>query len=114
VTALMSTSSGVGNLALFAWYVNQKNHVVVSLREDKDKLIFKHKINGSVVLKQKVKLNILPDQAYEVQVSFDGSVFHVSVDGTLMLVAQPSIVPFGTVGFSIKNSMTNFHEIFVD
>ena len=115
VTALIGTSSGVGNyLELLGWYVNQKNYVEVTLREDKDKLIFKHKINGSVVQKQKVNVNILPDEAYELQVSFDGTLFHVSVDGIVMLVAEPSIVPFGTVGFSVKNSTGNFHEIFVD
>jgi hypothetical protein len=114
VTALMSTSSDVGNLSLLGWYVNAKNHVVVTLSAGKDKLIFKYKNNGSVVLKQKVKLTILPGQVYEVRVSFTGSHFQVSVDGTLMLVAQSAVVPFGTVGFSIKKTAGSLHEIFVD
>lgn len=112
VTALMSLSNGIGSLV--GWHVNKKNFVEVTLKEGSDKLIFKHKANGSLVVKQKVNLTIIPEQMYEVQVSFDGISFKVSVDGTLVLVAQPGIVPFGTVGFQIKNGTGKFHEIFVN
>jgi uncharacterized delta-60 repeat protein len=115
VTAQISTGGGIGNrVSVIGWYFNKGNYVEAILKEESDKLVFRQKINRNVVLKHKASVDLEPGEVYEVQISFNGNQYLVVVDGVSKIIAQPAIISAGTVGFGLKNTTAQFHEIIVN
>lgn len=88
-----------GKVWMLAWYVNQGEVVEVLINEKKDKIIVKQKHAGSVVAKMKASVTILPNTAYTVAANFDGTVFHLLVDGVEVGTLTAAVAPQpGTIG----------------
>ncbi len=116
VQTTMSTAGGSNNrMWMFAWYVDKKNTVELLMKQESGTWMLKQKSNGRIVAKQKALLPINPNQFYNAQISFDGTQFHVSVDGTVVITMKAvGVVPAGTVGYQVKNTTGSFGSINVN
>lgn len=90
--SVMRVSTG-GRLSMYAWYESGSNYVEVRLMQDKHKILVKQKA-GALSGKRKALIQFQADTFYDIEISFDGTDFHVFVDGveyiTLPAVQQPS------------------------
>lgn len=102
------TSSAVN---LFAWYADKSHYVEVMLKKNA-KWILKYK-NGDSSAKAKAVVTS-PNFVYDVAVTYDGAQLLLQVDGAIV-AALPAVqnVPFGTVGFQVKNGMASWADIVV-
>ncbi len=120
VEAFMSTMGnqvpGVDNkLYLFGWWIDKKNRVEVIMNEQKDKWVIKHKVNGTIGAKASFIQTIDPFVLYHVRINFNGTDFHVFIDGTevMMMPMAPGSAPSGTVGFQLKATTASFDGLLV-
>ncbi len=110
VSAGLSTAGGeFSKVWLFGWRVDKDNTVEVLMKEENDKWVLRQRVNRTIVAKDSGFATIDPNVNYDVQVSFDGTTFTLTVDGTVTgtIIAVGS--PSGTVGFAAKNT-TGFFE----
>src|SRR5262245_15115760 len=112
----MSTAGGGSNRVwLLGWYIDKKNRVEVLMKEETDKWTVKQRVNGRVVAKGKGLATILPNVAYNVEISFNGTDFVLRVDGNIMAtVPAGASVPSGTVGFQVTRTTGTFGYILVN
>lgn len=112
----MKSAGGTGNRVwLLAWHVDKRNVVELLMNEESNKWILKQRVNGAVVAKTKASSQIDPNVFYNVTVSFDGTQFHVTVDGVLLFsLTARAPVPNGTVGFQVKATTGSFDLINVN
>lgn len=110
-TIQTSVSTSGGSLAkvwIIGWYQDKNNNIELLLKEDSDRVILKQKSNGVIARKQKAILKIDPNVSYAVQLSFDGTAIHVSIDNVEVLTVPAGSIPFGTVGYQAKNTTAHF------
>ncbi|HSP07204.1 MAG TPA: BACON domain-containing carbohydrate-binding protein, partial [Acidobacteriota bacterium] len=114
-TAMSSTGGSTGRVWLLGWYAGKTDLVEVLMKEPNDKWVLKQVSGGHVVAKSKFGAAIVPGTVYAVELSFDGTVFHLSIDGVERIVMAPGgPVPSGTVGFQCRNTTAAFDEITVN
>lgn len=115
VESTMETAGGAGNrVSLFGWYVDTKNNVELMMNQDAGKWILKERIGGVVVHKAKATATINSNQLYRARVTFTGTQFDVTVDGS-SLFSVPSGGPHnGTVAFQAKSTTGSFGEVTVN
>jgi len=110
VQAGLSTAGGAFNKVwLFGWRVDKDNTVEVLMKEENDKWVLRQRVNRTIVAKDSGFATIDPNVNYTVQVSFDGTTFTLTVDGTVTATITAVGSPSGTVGFAAKNT-TGFFE----
>jgi uncharacterized repeat protein (TIGR01451 family) len=116
VQASMQTAGGIGNKVwLLAWYVSKADTIEVIMKEEADKWIVKERVAGTVVKKVVANSPIVPNVPYAVEISFDGTQFVVTIDGTPLMTFTPvAAVPTGTVGFQAKSTTGTFDYITVN
>ena len=86
----------------------------VQFKEENDKIILKQRVNGKIVAKAKASFTIDPNTSYVVKVSYDGTIFTVSVNGSSLFTLTPaSPVSSGTIGFQAKGTTGSFGYITV-
>jgi Putative Ig domain len=112
----MMTAGGVGNkISMLGWYVDKNNKMELQFKEENDKIVLKQRVNSKIVAKAKASFTIDPNTSYVVKVSFDGTIFTVSVNGSTLFTLTPAAsVPIGTVGFQAKNTAGSFGYIAVN
>jgi hypothetical protein len=84
------------------------------MKEQSDTWVFKQWANGIVVAKAKAKAVIDANVSYSVIVSYDGTTFHFSVNGTNLIDLNAVGSPTGTVGFQVKGTAGHFTQINVN
>jgi hypothetical protein len=100
---------------LLGWYAGKTDVVEVLMKEPNDKWVLKQVSGGHVVAKSKFAATIDPGTVYTVDVSFDGTAFHLSIDGVeRILMPAGGPVSTGTVGFQCRNTTAKFDEIVVN
>jgi hypothetical protein len=111
----MMTAGGTGNkVSMLGWYVDKHNLMELQFKEESDKIILKQRVNGKIVAKAKASFTIDPNTSYIVKVSFDGTIFTVSVNGSQLFTLIPAAtVPGGTIGFEAKGTTGSFGYITV-
>jgi len=116
VQSTMSTAGGSNNRVwLYSWYVDKKNTVELLMKQESGTWMLKQKSNGKILAKQKALLPINPNQFYNVQLSFNGTQFQVSIDGNIAITMNAAgSVPTGTVGYQVKNTTASFGSINVN
>ncbi len=116
INTSMSTAGGTGNRVwLLGWYIDKKNTIELLMKEENDKLVLKHRVNGTIASKMKGIAVIQPNVSYNVDVSFDGTNFVVRIDGqTVITMPAVASVPNGTIGFQSKNTTGIFAHILVN
>jgi uncharacterized repeat protein (TIGR01451 family) len=109
-TSMQTTGELSSRLSLYAWFIDKQNTVELTMRPDKGKWIFKHKVNGNVVAKANVKLVIAANVPHSVRITFTGTEFQVFIDGsstpnmTIPAVVQPN----GSFGFKVNGATGTF------
>jgi hypothetical protein len=104
-------SSG-GKVTIYGWY--QKNGRVELIMDlGHDKWILKQFNLGAVVAVKKFPLLIDASTNYNVNISYNGSDFAVSIDGSLIMIMPAGAAPSGNVGFKVKDATANFDQITV-
>jgi subtilisin-like proprotein convertase family protein len=113
VETVVRTTGGIGGqVSLFHHFVDKKNLVELIINEEKNKLILKRKVNNSVVAKQNFKTPIEPNTDYVVRITFDGTNYIVSVDGTPVITMPPGgQATAGTAGFKVKATSASYDRI---
>ncbi len=116
VQTKMLTMGGAGNRVwLLAWYVDKANTIELMMKEETGRWVLKQRAGKRIVAKQKAVSSISIGVVYNVVISFNGTQFDVSVDGTSLMSLTPfGTVPTGTVGFQVKRTTGQFGEISVN
>lgn len=116
VQTTMSTAGGSNNRVwLYSWYVDKKNTVELLMKQESGTWMLKQKSNGRILAKQKALLPINANQFYNVQLSFNGTQFQVSIDGNVAITMNAAgSVSTGTVGYQVKNTTGSFGSINVN
>jgi hypothetical protein len=95
---------------LLGWFFDKKNFVEIQIKETK--ILLKQKAK-SIVAKKSVKMEIPLNVVHRVSVNFDGSAFHVSVNGQNVLDVPTTVSPSGTIGARVKKGQASFPEFVV-
>jgi uncharacterized delta-60 repeat protein len=98
-----------GSISVFGWYEDTKTNVEVMFK--KNTITLKQRSNRNIVAKGKVRFDVVPDQVYDVEVSFDGANFHLEINGEEILTVATSTTPFGTAAFQVKRAIGKFGPI---
>jgi N-acetylneuraminic acid mutarotase len=111
----MMTAGGSGNkISMLGWYVDKNNLMELQFKEENDKIVLKQRVNGKIVAKAKASFMIDPNISYVVKVSYDGTLFTVSVNGSSLFTLTPAApVQSGTIGFEAKGTQGSFGYIAV-
>ncbi len=94
----------------------QGTHFSVTLKPAQDKVVIRQKEGPVTLQREDVDFVLNENQLYEVEMTFDGTTFSVSIDGAP--VGQPqtsgfSETPSGTVGFESRNADIEAHDVLV-
>lgn len=110
-----SMNGGMGNrVSVFGWYLDSKNNVELLMKQESNRWILKQRSAGHVIAKSKFAppSPLAPGTTYTVDLGFDGTTLHVSIDGVDSIQLLPAApVPSGTIGFQVKNTTGFFEEI---
>ncbi len=110
----ISSRGGPGNKVwLFAWRENKANTIELLMKEESDTWVLKHRVNGSVIQKAKVKSVIEPHVTYTIFLNFDGTQFTLTVDSEVILVVPATATPNGSVGYRVKDTIGVFEVLLV-
>jgi hypothetical protein len=113
---LMSTAGGLGNRVwLVHHFVDKSNMVELMMKEEQDRWVLKHRVGGRVVAKQKFTAQINPNVAYRARITFDGTNYTASINGTPIITLSPGgpVTP-GTAAFKVKSTTGTFQRIEVN
>jgi uncharacterized delta-60 repeat protein len=112
LSTLISTAGGPGNrVSLLGWFVDKKTYVEVMFKEENNVVVLKQKMNGAIVTKGKAKFDLVPNQVYDVEVSFDGTDFHVRINGEDVFTIAAGAIPSGTVALQVKKTTGKFGPV---
>jgi titin len=103
----------LGKVFLLLWFQDKKTKVELLVREKTDKWVLKEIVGGVVVNKKKGVHEIIPNVSKHVEITFDGANYHVTVEGTPLITMPSAAVPFGNVGFRMKNTGAWFQQILI-
>ena len=111
----MQSAGGLFNKVwMLPWYQTARNTVFVLMKEENNKFVVKQKVNGLLVAKKTFPFVIDPNVSYDVQISFDGTNFTLTVDGTNLGTLAAGGTPSGTIAFKVKNTTGTFGLACVD
>jgi hypothetical protein len=111
---MMTAGGSLNKLWMLAWYKDKKNVLEVLMKEENDKIILKERVNGTIVAKTKGIVTLLPNVAYDVMVTFDGTKFTLIVDGNTLATLNAVSQPDGGIGFAVKATTGTFDNVCVD
>jgi hypothetical protein len=115
IQTTMQTGGGIGNRVwLLGWYIDKKTTIELMMKEEADRWIFKQKSGGSLLAKVKAILPIDAGVDYSVELSFDGTNFHVMVNSNEILTVQAGAIPAsGIMGYESKGTTGRFNTVCV-
>jgi len=113
IQTTMQTGGGIGNRVwLLGWYIDKKTTIELMMKEEADRWIFKQKSAGNLLAKAKAISPIDPDVDYSVELSFDGTSFHVVVNSSeILTVAAGAIPQSGIMGYQAKATTGRFNSV---
>lgn len=116
VEASLQTAGGAGNrLWMLHHYVDKANTIELLMKEETDRWIIKQRIGKKVVTKAKAQSAIDPNVFYTARITFDGSSYIVTIDGTPLITLTPvGAVSGGTFGFKVKGTTGSFGYVMVN
>ena len=116
VEASLQTSGGAGNRVwLMHHFIDKANTIELLMKEETDRWIIKQRIGKKVVAKAKAQSTIDPNVFYTARITFDGTSYLVTVDGTSLITLTPvGAVSGGTCGFKVKGTTGSFGYVVVN
>lgn len=119
IEANLQIDTPEAQVSLLAWYLDKHNTVEIMLQESKDKIVLKHRSNGTIISRVKFDIPIDPGIDYRVKLVYDGTRFLLYVNKVFLLETNAVQNPNnGTVGFRLKsttgqNATAIFAEILI-
>lgn len=113
-TSIKFSSDDPGKIFLLGWYQDLDNTIELVIKEEKDKLILRQRVNGTIVAKTRATFPIIPDVFYRIRIISDGTTLTLEVEGTILSILPLAVPATGTVGFQLKNSTASFGYISVN
>lgn len=113
VEADLRSAPGTGQVSLYGWFIDKKTLVEVIMKQSKGRWLLKQVANGTKGAKAKAAATINANTTYHVILSFDGTNFHVSIDGVELITAPGLTPPNGSPGFKVKGTTGTFDNIIV-
>ena len=110
---LRSAGGSSNQISLYGWFIDKKTRVEVIMKQSKGRWLLKQVVNGSKGAKDKAAATINPNTTYHVILSYDGSTFHVFVDGVELITVPGPTPPNGSPGFKVKSTTGTFDNIIV-
>jgi subtilisin-like proprotein convertase family protein len=99
-----------GKVSMYTNWVDKKNFVEIQFNIAKGRVQLKQRA-GTVVAKAKGDFTFAEDTLYTVVVSFNGTSYLVSIDGTVVATLTPSgTIPSGILGFSSRAITTEVNR----
>ena len=116
VEALLQTSGGAGNRVwLMHHFIDKANTIELLMKEETDRWIIKQRIGKKVVAKAKVQSTIDPNVFYTARITFDGTSYNLTIDGTALITLTPvGAISGGTFGFKVKGTTGSFGYVVVN
>jgi hypothetical protein len=116
VEAFLQTAGGSGNRVwLMHHFADKSNTVELLMKEETDRWIIKQRIGKKVVAKAKAQSTIDPNVFYTARITFDGTSYAVTIDGTSLITLTPiGPVIGGTIGFKVKGTTGSFGYVVVN
>lgn len=113
---IMRSAGGPFNRVWFLFHVQDKNNLVeLMMDEGRDRWVLKHRINKTVVAKQKFVSPINPNTDYIVRIRYDGTNFIATINGVDQITLAPGgAVSGGSVGFKVKATTGTFQSVTVN
>jgi hypothetical protein len=113
---VMRSAGGPFNRVWFLFHVEDKNNLVeLMMDEGRDRWVIKHRINKTVVAKQKFVSTIDANTDYLVRIRYDGTNYIVTINGVDQITLAPGgTVKGGSVGFKVKATTGTFQSITVN
>lgn len=118
VEADVQTAGGSFNkVVLVGWYAGKEENVQLIMDQPLGRFVLKQRSGGAVVARGKGSWPIETGVNYHVSVQFDGTVFHVSVNGVSLFSVRADLIggslPAGNFGFRVRNTTGTFDNIMV-
>jgi len=116
VEAAVQTAGGSGNRVwLMHHFIDKSNTIELLMKEETDRWIIKQRIGKKVVAKAKAQSTIDPNVFYTARITFDGTFYTVTIDGTSLMTLTPvGAVSGGTFGFKVKGTAGSFGYVLVN
>jgi glycosyl hydrolase family 44 len=108
----VSTAGGIGNkIFVQPWYQDKQNRVDVLLKQESGKIILKQKVNGFTAQKMKASFNVIPNTFHHIKIGFDGTNFHLEVDGASLITMPAAATPSGNLYFQVKQTTASIERV---
>jgi Beta-propeller repeat len=113
---IIRSAGGAFNRVWLLFHVQDKNNLVeLMMHEQRDRWVLKHRINKTVVAKQKFVSPIDPNSDYLVRIRYEGTNYIVTINGVDQITMNPGgTVNGGSVGFKVKATTGTFQSITVN
>jgi hypothetical protein len=111
----ISTTGGNSLSKIFVqpWYQDKTNRVDILFKLSTGKIILKQKVGGATAAKAKADFPVTPGISYNLNVSFDGSNFQLSIDGQQLITMPAAAVPSGNLYLKLKATTASFQSIHI-
>jgi hypothetical protein len=105
INTQVQVDSESAKVSILGWYKDKSTYVELRMMPQKDKWVLKQVSNGSTVAKQKGLFpNLSAGVNYQIQISYNGSQFQVTVNGNLIITMPDGASAFGIAGYRVKGS----------
>ena len=95
--------------------IDKHNLTELLIKEGTDKILLRQRSNGFVVAKSKATVTIEPNIEYVFRIEFDGTLYSVFMNQTLLLTMVPgALVPNATVGAASTKTTVSIGYITVN
>jgi hypothetical protein len=115
VTTEFQTAGGIGGKAwLLGWLVDKRNLIEVLIREDKNRVTVRQRVNRTIVAKSSGNITINPNTLYTVSMTYNGSNINLFINGVSVTTLNPLGNISGSVGLRSTNTTSSFTHMCVD
>jgi uncharacterized repeat protein (TIGR01451 family) len=99
-------------ITITAWSADKHNKVDVIFKVDSGggKMVMKQRSNNAIVAKGKADVPISNDTPFDFAISYDGTKFDITIDGSSVLTVNSNAAPSGNLLITVKNAAAKFQE----
>lgn len=102
-----------GKLTFIGWNQSANNQVQLTIKPGASKIMFRQKTGAGAGIKKTVNLQFSEVETHRVEMSFDGTDFHVLIDSVEILRMKAAATPSGNFGLGLKKMLVNFSDALI-
>lgn len=111
-TTMQTGGDLYSKVSLYGWYNSKTQYVELMMKDGR--WVLKERVGGVIIHKAKYVSPTDPNTPYTVSVSFDGSNFHVFVDGVDAITMPAGATGSGQFGYAVKGTTGTFGYITIN